>query len=263
MTKSVGDLTGRIAVITGGASGIGESCARIMAGRGAKVVIADMNLAQAKAVADALKGFAVEMDVRHEAVIDDAVEKIEKDIGPVEIVVTSAGVTQLPIPAEDMPLTDFDRMQEIDLRGTWLSAVGFARPMLKRHKGSIVTIASITGMRSVAPHSYAAAKAGVISLTTSLAADWGRSGIRVNCVSPGYTLTPLLKSLIERKERDPTNMKGDTAMGRLVESDEIGRTVAFLASDEASAITGVNIPVDCGWLVGTSWHTYGGIRPAR
>ncbi len=159
--------------------------------------------------------------------------------------------------------TDFDRMQEIDLRGTWLSVVGFARPMLTRHKGSVVTIASITGMRSVAPHSYAAAKAGVISLTTSLAADWGRSGIRVNCVSPGYTLTPLLKSLIERKERDPTNMQGDTAMGRLVESDEIGRTVAFLASDEASAITGVNIPVDCGWLVGTSWHTYGGIRPAR
>ena len=135
--------------------------------------------------------------------------------------------------------------------------------MLKRHRGNIVMIASITGLRSAAPHSYAAAKAGVISLTTSLAADWGRSGIRVNCVSPGYTMTPLLKSLIERKERDPVNMKGDTAMGRLVESEEIARAVAFLGSDEASAITGINLVVDCGWLVGTPWHTYGGIRPPR
>src|SRR4051812_2209120 len=104
---AVGELAGRVAVITGGASGIGESCARVMAARGAKVVIADMNLAQAQSVADALKGVAVEMDVRHEANIDAGVAKIEKDVGPVEILVTSAGVTQLPLPAEDMPLTDF------------------------------------------------------------------------------------------------------------------------------------------------------------
>jgi NAD(P)-dependent dehydrogenase (short-subunit alcohol dehydrogenase family) len=256
-------LTGKVAVVTGGASGIGESCARLFKERGAKVVIADVNLKQAEAVAKDLGGAAVEMDVRSAESVDAAAAKVEKDVGPTEIVVTSAGVTQLPLPAETMPLADFDRMQEIDLRGTWLSMIAFSKYMLERKKGSIVTIASITGMRSVAPHSYAAAKAAVIHLTASLAGDWGRSGIRVNCVSPGYTLTPLLRSLIEKKERDPSGMINDSAMGRLVESEEIAKAAAFLASDEASAITGINIPVDCGWLAGGTWSTYGGVRPPR
>lgn len=256
-------LDGRIAVVTGGASGIGEACARLMHERGAKVVIADMNLGQAEAVAKDLGGTAIEMDVRVPEAITEGAKKVEKDVGPADILVTSAGVTQLPVPAEELTVEVWDRMQEVDLRGTWLSAVEFGKPMVKRGKGSIVTIASITASRSVAVHSYAAAKRAVTSITESLAADWGRSGVRVNCVSPGFTLTPLLKSLIERKERDDANMKGDTALGRLVEPSEIASSVAFLASDEAAAITGINLNVDCGWLVSTSWHTYGGIRPPR
>ena len=256
-------LENRIAVITGGASGIGEACARLMHERGAKVVIADMNLSQAEAVAKDLGGVAIEMNVREPDSINAGAAKVEKDVGPTDILVTSAGVTQLPVPAEELPVDVWDRMQEVDLRGTWLSAVAFSEPMIKRGKGSIVTIGSITASRSVSVHSYAAAKRGVTSITESLAADWGRSGVRVNCVSPGFTLTPLLQSLFERKERDPTNMKNDTALGRLVEPKEIAQAAAFLASDEASAITGVNLNVDCGWLVSTSWHTYGGIRPAR
>ncbi len=256
-------LENRIAVVTGGASGIGEACARLMRERGAKIVIADMNLGQAEAVAKDLGGVAVEMNVREPDSITAGAAKIAKDVGPTDILVTSAGVTQLPVPAEELPMDVWDRVQEVDLRGTWLSAVAFGEPMTKRGKGSIVTIGSITASRSVSVHSYAAAKRGVISITESLAADWGRSGVRVNCVSPGFTLTPLLQSLFERKERDPTNMKDDTALGRLVEPKEIAQAAAFLASDEASAITGVNLNVDCGWLVSTSWHTYGGIRPAR
>ncbi len=256
-------LEGRVAVITGGASGIGKACARLMHERGARIAIADMNLEQAQAVAKDLGGIAVEMDVRVPDSITVGAEKIHKDLGTADILVTSAGVTQLPVPAEELPVEVWDRMQEVDLRGTWLSAIAFGEPMLKRGKGAIVTIASITASRSVAVHSYAAAKRAVTSITESLAADWGRSGVRVNCVSPGFTLTPLLKSLIERKERDDTNMKGHTALGRLVEPKEIAQAAAFLASDEASAITGINLNVDCGWLVSTSWHTYGGIRPAR
>ncbi|MEQ9447603.1 MAG: SDR family oxidoreductase [Rhodospirillaceae bacterium] len=256
-------LDGRIAVVTGGASGIGEACARLMHERGAKIVIADMNLKQAEIIAKDLGGVAVEMDVRAPESIRDGAKKVEKDVGPADILVTSAGVTQLPVPAETMTLDEWDRMHEVDLRGTWLSALAFGEHMLKKKSGSIITIASITASRSVAVHAYAAAKRGVTSITESLAADWGRSGVRVNCVSPGYTLTPLLKNLIERKERDDTNMKGDTAMGRLVQPDEIAKAVAFLASDESSAITGINLNVDCGWLVATSWHTYGGIRPPR
>jgi NAD(P)-dependent dehydrogenase (short-subunit alcohol dehydrogenase family) len=256
-------LENRVAVITGGASGIGEACARLMRDRGAKIVIADMNLEQAEAVAKSIGGMAVEMNVREPESITAGANKVEKDVGPADILVTSAGVAQFPAPAEDLTVDVWDFMQEVDLRGTWLSAVAFGKPMMKRGKGSIVTIGSITASRSVSVHSYAAAKRGVTSITESLATDWGRSGVRVNCVSPGFTLTPLMKSLFERKERDETHMKNDTALGRLVEPREIAQAAAFLASDEASAITGVNLNVDCGWLVSTSWHTYGGIRPPR
>lgn len=256
-------LTGRIAVVTGGASGIGEACARLFAERGAKVVVADLNLDGAKAVAGAIGGVAVEIDVRSPESVEAAAKRVETEVGPTDIVVCNAGVAQLPVPAETLQLDVWDRMQEIDLRGVFVTAVAFGRHMIQRGKGSIVNISSITGMRSTPVHAYASAKAAVISLTSSLAADWGRSGVRVNAVSPGYTLTPLMQSLIDRGERDPATILPSTALGRLIRPDEIARAVAFLASDEASAITGINVPVDAGWLVAPSWHTYGGIPPAR
>ena len=256
-------LENRTAVITGGASGIGESCARLMHERGAKIIIADLNLKQAEKIAKDLRGLAFEIDVRDPDSINALAEQIDNDIGPVDILVTSAGITQLPVPAEELTVDVWDSVHEVDLRGTWLSAVAFGKSMIKQGKGCVVTIASITASRSVSVHSYAAAKRGVTSITESLAADWGRSGVRVNCISPGFTLTPLLKSLVERKERNGKLMKADTALGRFVEPKEIAQAAAFLASDEAAAITGINLNVDCGWLVSTSWHTYGGIRPRR
>jgi NAD(P)-dependent dehydrogenase (short-subunit alcohol dehydrogenase family) len=96
-----------------------------------------------------------------------------------------------------------------------------------------------------------------------LAAEWGPSGIRVNAVSPGYTLTPALKNAIDRGERDVSTLAANAALRRLVDPAEIGRVVAFLASDAASAMTGANVPVDCGWLVATSWNSYGGLREAN
>ena len=256
-------LDGRIAVVTGGASGIGEACVRLFAERGARVVVADINRTAAEAVAGSVKGVAVEIDVRSPPSVEAAATYVEREVGPVDIVVCNAGVAQLPVPAETLELEVWDRMQEIDLRGVFVTSVAFGRHMTKRGCGSIINISSITGMRSTPVHAYASAKAAVISLTASLAADWGRSGVRVNAVSPGYTLTPLLQSLFDRGERDPETIIPSTALGRLVRPDEIARAVAFLASDEASAITGINIPVDAGWLVAPSWQTYGGVPPAR
>ena len=112
----------------------------------------------------------------------------------------------------------------------------------------------------MALHAYAPAKAAVISITRCLAAEWGPAGIRVNSVSPGFTRTPALQEAIDKGERDVANLVGSVPMGRLVEPDEIARSVSFLASQEASALTGIDLPVDCGWLAGTSWHTYGGFR---
>ena len=250
------ELTGRIAVVTGGASGIGEACARLMAERGAKVVVADLDLARASAVAIEMEGVAIEMDVRSPASIEDAAARIEAEIGPVDILVTSAGVTQLPGSVENMTVDVWDRVQEIDLRGTFLCCAAFGKRMAPRGRGAIVTIASIAGMRSMPMHSYTPAKAAVIAMTADLAADWGRSGVRVNAVSPGFTRTPLLEIPIQRGERDPSRLIGNSALGRMVEPVEIARAVGFLVSDEATAITGINLPVDAGWLVAPSWSTY-------
>jgi NAD(P)-dependent dehydrogenase (short-subunit alcohol dehydrogenase family) len=257
------DLAGRLAVVTGGASGIGEAVARLCAARGATVVIADIDTEAGARVASELGGHLVAMDVGSAEATAAAAERIENEIGAVDILVTSAGITQRPLPPEELPQEAWDRVLHIDLRGTWLAAVEFGKRMAVRGHGSIVTIASIAGMRSMPLHAYTPAKSAVIAMTADLATEWGRSGVRANSVSPGYTLTPLLRDVIDRGERDPANLVGESALGRLVDPEEVARAVCFLASDEASAITGVNLPVDAGWLVAPSWRTYSGVPDKR
>ena len=160
-------------------------------------------------------------------------------------------------------MSAWDDVVRVDQRGTYVACLAFARRMIARQRGSIVNIASIAGMRSMPLHAYAPAKAAVIAITECLAAEWGPSGVRANAVSPGYTLTPALKNAIDRGERDVSALTANAALRRLVDPSEIGRVVAFLASDAASAITGANLPVDCGWLAGISWSTYGGLREAN
>lgn len=257
------ELSGRVAVVTGGASGIGEAVARLATARGATVVIADLDPDRAAAVAGDLDGHAVTLDVGSAPDVENAAERIEREVGAVDILVTSAGITQRPMPPEEYGLADWDEVLRVDLRGTWLCAVEFGSRMAVRGQGSIVTIASVAGMRSMPLHAYSPAKAGVIAMTADLATEWGRSGVRVNSISPGYTMTPLVRSLIEKGERDPTNLAGESALGRLVDADEVARAVCFLASDEASAVTGVNLPVDAGWLVAPTWRTYSGVPDKR
>ncbi|MCZ7659684.1 MAG: SDR family oxidoreductase [Xanthobacteraceae bacterium] len=252
-----------VAVVTGGASGIGAACCRVLAARGARVVVLDRAEEPARAVANEVKGVAWVGDVGDEVAIEAAAAAIEAAAGPVEVLVNSAGVIQVPLPPEELAMSAWDDVVRIDQRGTYVASIAFGRRMALRGRGAIVNIASIAGMRSMPLHSYAPAKAAVIAMTKCLAAEWGRSGVRVNAVSPGYTRTPALQAAIDKGERDVTNLEQNAALGRMVEPDDIARAVAFLASREAAAITGVNLPVDCGWLVAPSWHTYGGVRPSR
>jgi NAD(P)-dependent dehydrogenase (short-subunit alcohol dehydrogenase family) len=154
----------------------------------------------------------------------------------------------------------WDEVVRVDQRGTYLACMVFGKRMAVRKRGSIVNIASVAGMRSMPLHAYAPAKAAVISMTECLAAEWGRAQVRVNAVAPGYTRTPALQAAVDKGERDASALASASALGRLVESTEIARAVAFLASAEASAITGICLPVDCGWLVAGSWQGYGGLR---
>ncbi|HET7409929.1 MAG TPA: SDR family oxidoreductase [Paracoccaceae bacterium] len=261
-----GSLQGRIAVVTGGASGIGAACATRLAGRGARVVVVDIDEARARQVADGLAGdghAAHKLDVRDAAAVETLAERIVDGTGPVDVLVTSAGVIQVPLPPEELSLDDWDNVVAVDQRGVYLSCLAFGRRMAARGRGAIVNIASIAGMRSMPLHSYAPAKAAVISMTECLASEWGRSQVRVNAVAPGYTRTPALQAAIDSGKRDVTSLEQTSALGRMVEPEEIADAVCFLASDQAAAITGVTLPVDAGWLVAPSWHSYGGLRPAR
>ena len=254
--------TKRVSVVTGGASGIGAACVREFASAGDLVVVADRDIARAQAVAAEFGGRAYAIDVGDEQRVDACAAAIECECGPVAVLVNSAGIIQVPVRPHDLPMTKWDDVIRIDQRGTYVASLAFARAMIVRRRGSIVNIASIAGMRSMPLHVYAPAKAAVIAITECLAAEWGPSGVRVNAVSPGYTLTPALKDAIDRGERDVSALTANAALRRLVDPAEIGRVVAFLASDAASAMTGANVPVDCGWLAGTSWSTYGGLREA-
>lgn len=256
-------MAGKTVVVTGGASGIGEAICRFSAEAGATVVVADLDRDRAENVAREVSGHAVPVDVTSEDSVAAAADTIEAEIGPVDVLVTSAGITQPPAAPEELAQSTWDAVLDVDLRGTWLCALAFGRRMAVRGHGSIITIASIAGLRSMPLHSYTPAKAGVIALTADLAAEWGRSGVRVNSLSPGYTLTPLLQEQIDNGQRDTTVLAAESALGRLVRTDEVARAALFLASDDASAITGINLPVDAGWLVTPSWHTYGGIRDKR
>ncbi len=258
-----GSLDGKIAVVTGGASGIGEACVRLFAQRGAQVVVADLNVERAAAVAAEIDGLAMQLDVTDAEATARLADRVEAELGFCDIVVTSAGIAQNPVPPEKLRPETYDKVLEVDLKGTYLTAVEFGTRMARRGRGAIVTIASITGMRSTPLHSYAPAKAGVINLTEALAGEWGRSGVRINAISPGYTATPLLLKAIEGGHRDGDLLADNSALGRMVMPDEIAKAAAFLVSSEASAITGINLPVDCGWLVAGPWASYGGLRPSR
>lgn len=254
------DLSGRIALVTGGASGIGAACAQALASAGARVLVADRNIEAATALADDIAGAALVVDVGEEASVQSLAARAEREHGGIDILVNSAGVLQRTLPPGQLSMKEWDLVARIDLRGTYLCCAEFGTRMVARGRGAIVNIASVAGMRSGPLHSYGPAKAGVISLTECLAAEWGRAGVRVNTVSPGFTETPALARGLEKGVLDGNAMAQASAAGRLVRPDEIAAAVLFLVSDLASAITGVNLPVDLGYLVATPWQSYGGLR---
>jgi NAD(P)-dependent dehydrogenase (short-subunit alcohol dehydrogenase family) len=252
-------LSGKVAVVTGGASGIGAACCRELAKQGATLIVLDRAEEQAQAVAAEVGGSAIALDVGVPEQISSVAHEIRLKYGVADILVNSAGIIQLPLKPRDLPLQLWDDIVRINQRGTYLTCLEFGTQMAMARRGSIVNIASISGMRSMPLHAYSPAKAAVIAMTENLAAEWGRSQVRVNAVSPGYTLTPVIKAAIDRGERDQSRLSENSALGRMVQPEEIAAVVAFLSGPAASAVTGANIPVDCGTTVAMSWNPYGGV----
>jgi len=248
-------------VVTGGASGIGRAVCELLAARGAAVVVLDVNADGARATAETIGGQWRQLDVGEPAAIEACAADIERTLGAVDGLVNCAGLLQPDAaPPERLDLSVGDRLFEVNLRGTQAVCFAFGLCMAARRRGAIVNLSSIAGMRSTPLHAYGPLKAAIIALTANLAAEWGPAGVRVNCVSPGSVLTPALQVAIDRGQRDPARMRASAATGNIVTTREVAQAIAFLLSDEASAITGVNLPVDHGWLVANSWTSFGGLR---
>ncbi len=246
------------ALIIGGGNGIGEAAALLMHARGWRVIVADRDADAAGRVAASIDGTARCLDITDEAALNQAAEK-EESRGGIAALVVCAALFQDIMPPEAYPTADWERTIGVNLTGTWLANRAFGSRMARRGAGAIVNIASIAALGSVPVHAYGSSKAAVVALTQNLAGEWGRSGVRVNCVSPGSTLVPRVQARLATG-RYAAHPKEFTALGRAVEPNEVAEAIEFLASPRASAITGVNLVVDCGWEVASTWAQYGGVR---
>jgi 3-oxoacyl-[acyl-carrier protein] reductase len=255
-------LQGRVAIVTGGASGIGAAVARRLASEGARVAILDLDAAGARALADDVGGAALEVDVSDSAAVDAAFDEVERSIGPIDIVVNNAGIAtdgnnarvreriegQLSALAEGrspemaldatvrMPDDEWNRMIAVNLSSVFFCTRRALRSMQPRRTGAIVNIASICGIEGCAGHPhYSAAKGGILAFTRAVSKEVIAYGVRVNAVAPGFVDTPMAQKA------------GDIVMGafvpmipqgRLGRPEEVAAVVAFLASDEASYFVG-------------------------
>lgn len=250
----MGSLEGRVAFVTGGAHGIGRACVERLRAAGAAVVFCDLDAEVGREVAEAAAGGAspvafVPCDVTSEDQVAAAITSTIERFGALDVLVANAGI-DAPFDAAAMTELEWDSFFAIDLKSVWLCAKHALPTMRGRQRGSIVTIASIHAfVTSAGKFPYAAAKSGVVGLSRSLALDEAKHGIRVNTVCPGFTRTRLVTDGI-LSATDPVaaerEMLAMHPLGRIAEPSEIANVVAFLASDEASFITGASIMVDGG-----------------
>ena len=250
-------LEGRTAFVTGGGRGIGLSSAEALAEAGAKVIISDMNTEVLEAGRKEMKdkGYevdAVVLDITDSKAVAEAARTANERYGAVDILIANAGIAWPDTGGEEMADEVWLKVLDVDLNGAYWSCREFAKPMLARGHGSIVTLGSMSGLISNKPQRqvhYNSAKAAVHHMTRSLAAEWAERGVRVNCVAPTYVDTIMSRGGFSEASLMPVWMDM-TPMKRVARPDEIASPILFLASDASSAMTGSVVVVDCGY---TSW----------
>lgn len=242
-------LAGKVALITGGASGIGAAIGAAFVAKGAQVGVADLSLAAAEANAtrwgNGSAAFAC--DVSDEAAVAATVRAALEQYGQVDILVNSAGVALLA-PAEDLSVSDWDTTMNINLRGTFLMSQAVGRAMLAQGNGKIINLASQAASVALDGHlAYCASKFAVVGLTKVLASEWAGRGLTVNSISPTVVLTDLGRKAWAGAKGDA--MKALIPTGRFAYPEEIAATAVFLASDSANMVNGADIVVDGGYTI--------------
>ena len=244
-------LEGRVALVTGSAQGLGFTIARGMLDAGAKVVLSDVSAAaleKAKAAlaAEGLEAAAYVFDISDEAQVTQAVAAIEKEVGPIDILVNNAGIHKRSL-LIDMPVENWRKVIDVNLSGAFIVGRAVARGMIARKYGKIINIASINAMM-VRPNigNYCAAKGGIVTLTKSMATEWGAYNINVNAIGPGYFLTDLTWPLSEDAEFDAW-VKSEVPLRRWGDPKDLVGLAVMLASPASDYISGQTIYVDGGW----------------
>jgi 3-oxoacyl-[acyl-carrier protein] reductase len=252
-------LQGRVAAITGGALGIGRATALLFAAEGATVALGDVEVGGAEAVAQEIvarggRAIAVGVDVGDAGQVQAFVDRAVAELGRLDVMFANAGIAH-SAPFLDHPEAQWQRVLRVNLTGVFLCGQAAARQMVKQGGGRIIATASINGFRGVEKLvGYNVAKAGVIELTRTMAVELAQHHITVNAIAPAQIDTRLTRSLPEEARRRRVER---IPMGRFGEADEVARAALFLASDDASYVTGHTLAVDGGYLAGGLWS-----RPA-
>ncbi len=250
----MGKLDGKVAIVTGGGSGIGRAAALEFAREGAKVAVADIDEARARAVAGEIaatggQATAVRVDVSQPEQVEAMAKAAVDAYGRLDVLFNNAGIDGQPGLLADSSIDNWNRVIAINLTGAYLGMKYGIAAMLKTGGGSVISTSSVAGVVGFpAMAAYCASKGGIIQLTKSAALDYGRMGVRVNAICPGVIETPMVKQVMDAAPAMMDTMKEQTPLGRFGAPKDIAKLALYLASDDSAFCTGAHFMIDGGWV---------------
>ena len=247
-------LNDRIALITGGGSGLGKAMSLLFAEEGADIAIADIDSSSAEKTAREVReigrrAIAIRADIAESKDVDMMTDSVLSNLGDIHILVNNAGIVGEIVPTIESSIEIWDKVTRVHLRGTYLCCRQVGNWMVSRKAGKILNMGSVAGIGGMPMRAdYGPAKAGIIYMTRALAVEWAKYNINVNCLAPGYIMTPMAAKLIKEGKINEEPINKRTPLGRMGRPDDVAKAALFLVSDDANYITGVTLPVDGGWL---------------